>query len=44
MTYQAYRDAFGKAIRSKAPFTGALDTMQQTTVQDMEKPGFKVSG
>ena len=44
VTYQAYKDAFGKAIRSRQPFTGALDTMQETTVQDMEKSGFEVSG
>ena len=44
VTYQSYKDAFGKAIRSRQPFTGALDTMQQKTVQDMEKSGFEVSG
>jgi multiple sugar transport system substrate-binding protein len=44
VTYQSYKDAFGKAIRSRQPFAGALDTMQQTTVKDMEKSGFKVSG
>jgi multiple sugar transport system substrate-binding protein len=44
VTYQAYKDAFSKAIRSKTPFTGALDAMQQGTVQDMKKAGYKVSG
>ena len=42
VAYQSYRDAFGKAIRSDQPFSGALDTMQQKTVQDMEKAGFEV--
>lgn len=42
VTYQSYKDAFGKAIRSGQPFTEALDTMQQTTVKDMEKSGFDV--
>jgi multiple sugar transport system substrate-binding protein len=42
VAYQSYRDAFGKAIRSNQPFTGALDTMQERTVQDMEKSGFEV--
>jgi multiple sugar transport system substrate-binding protein len=43
VTYQSYKDAFSKAIRSKSPFTGALDTMQQTTVNDMKKARFTVS-
>ena len=42
VAYQSYRDAFGKAIRSDQPFSGALHTMQQKTVQDMEKAGFEV--
>ena len=44
VTYQAYKDAFGKAVRSREPFTGALETMQQSTVEDMKKSGFTVSG
>jgi multiple sugar transport system substrate-binding protein len=42
VAYQSYKDAFAKAIRSRQPFTGALDTMQQKTVEDMEKSGFEV--
>lgn len=44
VTYQSYKDAFSKAIRSKAPFSGALDTMQKSTVDDMKKAGYNVSG
>ena len=44
VTYQSYKDAFAKAIRSKTPFAGALDTMQKSTVDDMKKAGYKVSG
>jgi multiple sugar transport system substrate-binding protein len=44
VTYQAYKDQFSKAIRNGAPFTGALEAMQDTTVRDMERSGFDVSG
>lgn len=44
VTYQAYKDSFSKAIRSKTPFSGALDTMQKGTVEDMKKAGYKVTG
>jgi multiple sugar transport system substrate-binding protein len=44
VTYDTYKDAFGKAITARSPFTGALNTMQSATVADMQKNGFKVSG
>jgi len=42
VAYTAYKDLFGKAITQKSSFTAALDQMQQTTVDDMRKNGFKV--
>jgi multiple sugar transport system substrate-binding protein len=44
VTYQSYRDAFGKAITSKTPFSGAVREMHRSTVDDMRKTGFKVEG
>ncbi|GAA1805333.1 extracellular solute-binding protein [Luedemannella flava] len=44
VAYSAYKDAFAKAIADKAPFGGALDTMQTTTLDDLKKAGFKVAG
>jgi len=44
VTYSSYKDAFAKAITAKSPFAGALDTMQQATVDDMKKNGFTVTG
>ena len=44
VTYQAYKDAFGRATQRKTPFSEAMETMQQTTVADMEKAGFTVGG
>jgi multiple sugar transport system substrate-binding protein len=44
VAYSAYNDAFGKALTGGTPFSAALDQMQQTTVADMRKSGFKVSG
>jgi len=42
VAYTAYRDAFSKAITDKAPFGGAVDQMQEATISDMRKNGFKV--
>jgi multiple sugar transport system substrate-binding protein len=42
VTYATYKDAFGKAITDKTPFPGALTAMQQSTVDDLKKNGFKV--
>jgi multiple sugar transport system substrate-binding protein len=44
VTYATYKDAFGKAITQKSAFGPALDQMQSSTVDDMKKNGFKVSG
>jgi multiple sugar transport system substrate-binding protein len=43
VAYSAFKDSFGKAAQSKSDFGAALSTMQQTTVADMKKQGFKVS-
>ncbi len=42
VTYATYKDAFGKAITAKSPFSAAVDQMQQATVSDLQKNGFKV--
>jgi multiple sugar transport system substrate-binding protein len=44
VTYQAYKDAFGKAITNKTPFPDAVEEMHKSTVDDMRKTGFKVEG
>jgi multiple sugar transport system substrate-binding protein len=44
VTYATYKDAFAKAISAHAPFGPALDAMQQSTVDDLKKNGFKVAG
>ena len=44
VTYQSYKDAFSRVLRSGAPFSSALDAMQQSTVRDMKKAGFAVQG
>jgi multiple sugar transport system substrate-binding protein len=44
VTYQAYKDAFGKAITDGTPFSGAIEEMHESTVEDMRKTGFKVEG
>ncbi|MBA2890920.1 ABC transporter substrate-binding protein [Nonomuraea soli] len=41
--YTAYKDAFDKALANKSSFTGALKTMQDATVADMQKSGFTVA-
>lgn len=43
VTYSTYTDAFGAAIQKKSSFSGALETMQSTTVADMKKSGFTVA-
>lgn len=40
--YNAYKDAFGQAIKNKSDFAAALRAMQSTTVTDLQKQGFKV--
>ncbi|HYQ63057.1 ABC transporter substrate-binding protein [Actinophytocola sp.] len=44
VTYQSYKDAFGKAITNRTPFSGAVREMHTSTVADMRKTGFKVEG
>lgn len=44
VTYEAYKDAFAKAITDKAPFGPAVEAMQQATVEDMRKNGFTIAG
>ena len=44
VTYSTYKDAFGKAIAQRSPFGGAVDAMQEATVADMRKSGFKLAG
>lgn len=44
VTYSAYKDNLAKAITAKSSFSAAVDVMQTTTVDDMKKNGFNVSG
>jgi multiple sugar transport system substrate-binding protein len=44
VAYDAYRDAFGAAITEGTPFADAVDQMQQTTIDDMRRQGFTVTG
>ncbi|MEV4454756.1 extracellular solute-binding protein [Microbispora sp. NPDC049633] len=43
VTYNAYRDAFDKAVAAKSDFAAAVGTMQDTTVADMQKSGFSLA-
>ncbi|TMR14656.1 extracellular solute-binding protein [Nonomuraea turkmeniaca] len=43
VTYNAFKDAFDKALQNKSPFTDAIQTMQDTTVADMRKSGFQIA-
>jgi multiple sugar transport system substrate-binding protein len=43
VTYTTYKDVFGKAIANRTPFGAAVDAMQEATVADMRKNGFKVT-
>ncbi|HEX6675586.1 MAG TPA: sugar ABC transporter substrate-binding protein [Actinomycetes bacterium] len=43
VAYSAYKDGFGKAVTHKTSFSGALDQMQDATVADMRKSGFKLA-
>ncbi|MGW5265444.1 ABC transporter substrate-binding protein [Microbispora sp. NPDC004025] len=43
VTYNAYRDAFDKAVAAKSDFAAAIRTMQDTTVADMRKSGFSLA-
>jgi multiple sugar transport system substrate-binding protein len=43
VTFASYTDSFGKAMQANSPFTGALDAMQNATVDDMKKLGFNLN-
>ncbi|GAB3460817.1 ABC transporter substrate-binding protein [Actinophytocola sediminis] len=43
VTYQAYKDAFGKAITNRTPFADAVSEMHKSTVDDMRRNGFQVA-
>ncbi|GGO03943.1 sugar ABC transporter substrate-binding protein [Microbispora rosea subsp. aerata] len=43
VTYNAYRDAFDKAVAAKSDFTAAVQAMQDTTIADMRKSGFSLA-
>lgn len=43
VTYNAYKDAFDKAVAAKSDFAAAVRTMQDTTVADMQKSGFTLA-
>jgi len=42
ITFNAYSDAFGKAVQNKTSFTDALKTVQETSVADLKKQGYTV--
>ncbi|MFD8496691.1 ABC transporter substrate-binding protein [Amycolatopsis sp. NPDC059657] len=44
VAYSAFKDTFGKAAQDKSDFLTALTAVQQATVGDMRKNGFKVEG
>lgn len=44
VTFDAYSNAFAAALQNKTPLSGALDQMQQATVNDMKQRGFDVTG
>jgi len=43
VTYNAYKDAFDKAVAAKSDFTAAVQSMQDATVADMQKSGFSLA-
>ncbi|QMU71386.1 ABC transporter substrate-binding protein [Streptacidiphilus sp. P02-A3a] len=42
VTFAAYSDTFGAALQNGTPFTGALDSMQNSTTSDMKRLGFSL--
>lgn len=42
-TYNAFKDAFDKALRDKTPFADAIQAVQDATVADMRKSGFQIA-
>ncbi|GAA2858116.1 extracellular solute-binding protein [Streptosporangium fragile] len=43
VTYNAFKDAFDKAVQNRSPFSDAVRTMQEATVADMQKSGFQLA-
>jgi multiple sugar transport system substrate-binding protein len=43
VAYNAFKDAFDKAALNKTSFSGALQSVQDATVADMTKSGFKLA-
>lgn len=44
VAYNTFKDAFGKAATEKSSFPAALRAVQDATVADMKKNGFKIEG
>ncbi|MDQ1553979.1 MAG: multiple sugar transport system substrate-binding protein [Microbacteriaceae bacterium] len=44
VTFDSYSNAFASALQNKTSLSAALTTMQNATVSDMKKIGFKVNG
>ncbi|WP_037305487.1 ABC transporter substrate-binding protein [Amycolatopsis orientalis] len=44
VAYSAFKDTFGKAAQDKSSFLSALKAVQEASVGDMRKNGFKVEG
>lgn len=42
VAYNTYKDAFQAAIEGGTPFSGAINTMQDTTVADLQTQGYEV--
>ena len=42
VAYNTYKDAFQAAIEGGTPFSGAINTMQDTTVADLKTQGYEV--
>ncbi|MEU6427735.1 sugar ABC transporter substrate-binding protein [Microbispora sp. NPDC046973] len=43
VTYNAYKDAFDKAVAATSDFAAAVQSMQDATVADMQKSGFTLA-
>ncbi|MEW9529936.1 ABC transporter substrate-binding protein [Microbispora sp. NPDC049125] len=43
VTYNAFKDAFDKAVENKSSFSDAVHAMQEATVADMRKSGFQLA-
>ena len=43
VTYSTYKDAFGKAVSNHTSFAAAVDQMQEATIGDLRKNGFKIA-